>query len=109
MVPTGSECLRSSLLQLRNERAAHPDLGLLKLRGLIWKPPKHRSAKILVELQALRGVYGTMFCCSASGRMLCTGMPRAWRSDGGKIQKQSLGSAAEQLQKIDGREYGLVK
>ena len=81
----------------------------LNLRGLIWELPKHRSAKILVELQALRGVYGTMFGCSASGRMLCTVMARAWRSDGGKIQKRNLGSAAEQLQKIDGREYGLVK
>ena len=109
MVLTNSEGFSSSLLQLSNERAAHPDQGLSKLRGLIWAAQKHRSAKILVELQALRGVYGTMFCCSASGRMLCTGMPRVWRSDGGKIQKQSLGSAAEQLQKIDGREYGLVK
>jgi hypothetical protein len=71
-VPTSSECLRSSLLQLRNERAAHPDPGLSKLRGLICEAPKHRSVKILVELQALRGVYGTIYCCSASVQMLST-------------------------------------
>ena len=58
------------MLQLRYERTAHPDLGLSKLRCFILGVPKHRSAKIFVELQALRGGYGTMLCGSASVRML---------------------------------------
>jgi len=40
------------------------------LRGLIRGAKKHRSAKILVELQALRGYFGTMFLCSASVKTL---------------------------------------
>ena len=74
-MPTGSEGLPSSLLQLSYERAAHPDQGLSKQLGLIWEAPKHRSAKILVELQALRGVYRTIFCCSTSVQMLSAATP----------------------------------
>jgi len=49
---------------------------------------KHRSAQFLVESRALRGVYGKMFCGSASVPML---------SRAAALRHQALCSTDEQL------------
>ena len=77
MVPTNSEYLRSSLLQVGYERAAHPDLGLSKLRGLIWEAPKHRDAEpCLGEWQDGKGLEGVECRVSTSDAVTVLETPK---------------------------------
>ena len=82
--------MKASASRCYNEgtKAADADRERSNLRGLTWGAKKHRSAKILVELQALRGVYGKMFCGSASVPML---------SRAAALRHQALCSTDEQL------------
>jgi hypothetical protein len=55
-----------TLIQKSPTKAALSYLERLHLPGPGWCDKKQRAAKILVELKALRGVYGMMFGYSAS-------------------------------------------